>query len=167
MSKRVPPHVQPKRKPDLGWLVVILIIVAAAVAAWSFVSQRDRSRSDPDNHELVARGQTIYEHQCASCHGMRLEGQPNWQTRLPSGRMPAPPHNVSGHTWHHPDEYLFDVTKEGLVPGKYAPSGYQSDMPAFGDKLSGEDIWAVLAYIKSYWPEEIRRAQREGRHAMR
>jgi mono/diheme cytochrome c family protein len=40
-------------------------------------------------------------------------------------------------------------------------------MPAFGDKLSDDDIWAVLAYIKSRWPTEIRRAQQERRHAMR
>jgi mono/diheme cytochrome c family protein len=148
-----------KRKPNLGWLMVVLIIVAAAVSAWSFISQRDKSRADPGDRGLVARGQIVYERQCATCHGLRLEGQPGWQTRLPNERMPAPPHDASGHSWHHPDEYLFGVTKEGLVPGKYAPPGYQSDMPAFGDKLSDDDIWAVLAYIKSYWPGEIRRAQ--------
>lgn len=164
MSKT--PHTA-KRKPDLGWLVVVLILVAAAAAAWSFLSQRDKSRTDPNDRALVARGQTVYDKECASCHGLNLQGQPNWQTRLPSGRMPAPPHDASGHTWHHPDDYLFGVTKDGLVPGKYAPPGYQSDMPAFGGKLSDDDIWAVLAYIKSRWPTEIRRAQEERRHAMR
>jgi mono/diheme cytochrome c family protein len=148
-----------KRKPNLGWVMVLLIIVAGGVAAWSFVSQRDKGRADPNDRERVSRGQIAYEKHCATCHGLRLEGQPGWQTRLTNGRMPAPPHNAAGHTWHHSDEYLFGVTKEGLVPGKYAPPGYQSDMPGFGDKLSDDDIWAVLAYIKSYWPEEIRRAQ--------
>ena len=36
-------------------------------------------------------------------------------------------------------------------------SGYESDMAAFGGVLSDADIWAVLAFIKSSWPEEIRR----------
>jgi mono/diheme cytochrome c family protein len=56
---------------------------------------------------------------------------------------------------------LFGITKHGLVPGKYAPPSYQSDMPAFGSVLSDEDLWAVLAYIKSSWPTEIHRTQRE------
>jgi len=157
--KQARTNTRANRKPDFGWLIVVLILVAVGAAAWSFLSQRDKSRSNPDDRELVARGQTVYEKQCVACHGMRLEGQPNWQTRLPSGRMPAPPHDASGHTWHHPDELLFGMTKEGLIPGKYAPPGYQSDMPAFGGTLSDDDIWAVLAYIKSRWPTEIRRAQ--------
>lgn len=75
--------------------------------------------------------------------------------------MPAPPHDASGHTWHHPDSVLFGITKHGLVPGKYAPPKYESDMPAFGGPLSDEEIWAVLAYIKSSWPAGIRKAQLE------
>jgi mono/diheme cytochrome c family protein len=103
----------------------------------------------------------VYERYCAACHGIKLEGQPNWRERLPSGRMPAPPHDASGHTWHHPDSVLFGITKYGLVPGKYAPPGYESDMPGFGAVLSDREIHAVLAYIKLSWPPEIRRAQRE------
>ena len=98
----------------------------------------------------LALGQKIYAQHCAVCHGAKLEGQPNWQQRLPSGRMPAPPHDESGHTWHHTDEVLFGITKHGLVP-PYAPRDYQSDMPAFGGTLSDDDIRAVLAYIKSRW----------------
>lgn len=64
--------------------------------------------------------------------------------------MPAPPHDESGHTWHHPDDVLFAIVKDGLVP-PYAPRGYESDMPAFAGKLSRDEIWAVLAFIKSHW----------------
>ena len=119
------------------------------------------SPADPDDPAKVARGKPVYDRHCASCHGAKLEGQPNWQDKLPTGRMPAPPHDASGHTWHHPDAVLFGITKHGLVPGKYAPPGYQSDMPAFGGTLSDEDIWAVLAYIKWSWPRNIRKAQHE------
>lgn len=69
--------------------------------------------------------------------------------------------SASGHTWHHPDEVLFGITKHGLVPGKFAPPKYESDMPAYAAALTDEEIWAVLAYIKSSWPEKIRAAQRE------
>lgn len=117
--------------------------------------------ADPDDARQVARGKSVYAQHCASCHGARLEGQPNWQDKLPNGRMPAPPHDASGHTWHHPDSMLFGMTKLGLIPGKFAPPKYESDMPAFGGVLSDDEIWAVLAYIKSSWPREIRKAQHE------
>jgi mono/diheme cytochrome c family protein len=64
--------------------------------------------------------------------------------------MPAPPHDEEGHTWHHPDEMLFNITKHGLVPD-YAPPGYQTDMPAFGATLSDDEILAVLSFIASHW----------------
>ena len=95
-------------------------------------------------------GAKIYVQHCAACHGAKLEGQPNWRQRLPNGRMPAPPHDESGHTWHHPDAVLFGITKFGLVP-PFAPPGYESDMPAFAGKLSDGEIRAVLAFIESHW----------------
>ena len=108
----------------------------------------------------LALGEKRYAQHCASCHGANLEGQPDWRKRLPNGRFPAPPHDASGHTWHHPDEVLFGITKHGLVP-PYAPAGYESDMPAFGGKLSDQEIRAVLAYIESRWPPEVRKRRAE------
>jgi mono/diheme cytochrome c family protein len=95
-------------------------------------------------------GATIYAQHCAACHGARLEGQPDWRRRLPNGRMPAPPHDESGHPWHHTNEVLFGITKSGMVP-PYAPPGYESDMPAFSGKLSDDEIRSVLAYIATQW----------------
>ena len=114
----------------------------------------------PSDVAQVARGKIIYDNNCASCHGAKLEGQPNWRQRLPNGRLPAPPHDVSGHTWHHPDQVLIDIVKHGLVPGKTAPEGYQSDMPAYAATLTDGDIVAVIAYIKSSWPADALEAQR-------
>ena len=103
--------------------------------------------SDPAQ---LALGEKVYVKHCAACHGAKLEGQPDWQKRLPNGKMAAPPHDETGHTWHHPDEVLFGITKHGMVP-PYAPPGYPSDMPAFGGVLSDDEIRAVLAYIESHW----------------
>lgn len=116
---------------------------------------------DPADQARVVLGQTVYAAHCASCHGARLEGQPNWRERMANGRLPAPPHDVSGHTWHHPDAVLFDIVKRGLVPGVTAPAGYESDMPAYGTILSDEEIRASLAYIKSTWPRQALDIQRK------
>ncbi|MCL4798930.1 MAG: c-type cytochrome [Burkholderiales bacterium] len=160
-------HAAPQRRLNLGWLFVVLVLAAGVAVVWSIAQQSAGPRADPSDARQVALGKTVYDKHCAACHGANLEGQPRWQSRLPSGRMPAPPHDASGHTWHHPDELLFGMTKHGIVPGKYAPPGYESDMPAFAGTLTDDEIWAVLAYIKSRWPPEIQRAQRERRHAMR
>lgn len=113
-----------------------------------------------DSKPDLSLGKALYAKHCAVCHGAQLEGQPNWRARLPSGRMPAPPHDDSGHTWHHPDEVLFGITRNGLVP-PHAPAGYESDMPAFAGILSDAEIRAVLAYIASHWSAEILRLRAE------
>ena len=102
---------------------------------------------------LVAEGEAIYEAECAACHGANLEGQADWQVRLENGRLPAPPHDRTGHTWHHPDQILVAITALGtaaLVGGNY-----ESDMIGFSDRLSEAEIIAVLSYIKSTWPEDV------------
>jgi mono/diheme cytochrome c family protein len=110
----------------------------------------DDPRADSRDAAKIALGGKVYTAHCAACHGARLEGQADWRKRLPNGRMPAPPHDETGHTWHHPDRLLFGITKNGLVP-PYAPEDYESDMPGFAGRLSDEEIWSVLAYIKSHW----------------
>jgi mono/diheme cytochrome c family protein len=114
-------------------------------------------RADPADAAQVALGKRVYDRECASCHGKRLEGQPNWRQRRADGRLPAPPHDATGHTWHHPDQLLFALTKQG--PQALTRSGYVSDMPAYAGKLSDGEIWAVLAYIKSRWPKAIQERQ--------
>ncbi|MGH6891952.1 MAG: c-type cytochrome [Dongiaceae bacterium] len=148
-----------RNKIGIGLLAAAFAFLVGAIVVALF--QEGKTLADPANPHQVARGEAVYARHCAACHGARLEGQPNWQEKLPTGRMPAPPHGASGHTWHHPDGVLFGITKSGLVPGKYAPPKYESDMPPFAGQLSDEDIWAVLAYIKSTWPDKIRNAQAE------
>ena len=114
----------------------------------------------PDDPKIAALGKTIYEARCATCHGARLEGQPRWRERDAAGRFPAPPHDASGHTWHHPDDLLFKLTKYGVAKASNLKD-YESDMPAFEGVLTDAEIVAVLSWIKSQWPPEVRRNQEE------
>ena len=104
---------------------------------------------------VVDVGKAIYAENCASCHGIALGGQANWRQRDADGYLPAPPHDETGHTWHHPDSYLFLMTKSGIesMIGK----SYPNNMPAYEDKLTDEEILAVLFYIKSTWSGRIQR----------
>jgi mono/diheme cytochrome c family protein len=106
--------------------------------------------------QQIELGKAFYVQHCASCHGVNLEGQPNWQTRKADGKLPAPPHDDSGHTWHHSDDQLFKITKFGtsaIVPD------YESDMVGFEGKMSDPEIKAVINFIKSTWSEAHRAYQ--------
>jgi mono/diheme cytochrome c family protein len=144
--------------PTIRWVVggtATVIVLAAGLISW-MVAGAEPTKPGPDSPSLVARGKLIYSQQCASCHGVNLEGQPNWRERLPNGRLPAPPHDATGHTWHHSDKELSAMIKTGIpeiVPG------YQTDMPKYEDILSAGDIWAVLSFIESTWPPAIRQRQ--------
>ncbi|MCW5634380.1 MAG: cytochrome c [Rubrivivax sp.] len=109
----------------------------------------------PDDPRLLALGEKVYAAQCASCHGANLEGQPNWKVPGPDGRLPAPPHDATGHTWHHPDDLLFRITKFGVAKAANLKD-HPSAMPAYEGVLGDEEIVAVLSWIKSRWPAEIR-----------
>ncbi len=113
--------------------------------------------ADASDAHLVEVGEILYQQYCASCHGAELEGQPNWKQRDENGFLPAPPHDETGHTWHHPDEQLFEITKIGTEA--FVGMGYRSNMIGFEDQLSDSEIWAVLAFIKSEWSPRIQRAQ--------
>lgn len=124
------------------------------------------------NHELLdrdlLRGEALYFEQCASCHGENLEGQKDWRTPKIDGTLPAPPHDKTGHTWHHNNQLLFWYTKlggQGLME-RQGVQGFSSAMPSFEEKLTDNDIWNILGYIHSQWPAEIKEAhaQRNPQH---
>jgi mono/diheme cytochrome c family protein len=109
--------------------------------------------------EQIERGRQIYATHCAECHGAKGEGQrPDAPLeRDETGRYPAPPHDGTGHTWHHDDDLLFRIVRDG---GMGDPKDFY-EMPVFGDKLTDEEILAVLAYIKTLWSDEQREMQRQ------
>lgn len=135
-------------------------LLAAVALADARGTDGVQTRLADDDLAVVAAGEAVYEAHCASCHGANLEGQPNWRTRDANGLLPAPPHDASGHTWHHADDLLFEITKYGPARVIGDPA-YRSAMPAYAGVLDDESIVAALSYIKSRWPDEQREWQEE------
>ncbi|MHA1546607.1 MAG: c-type cytochrome [Alphaproteobacteria bacterium] len=130
------------------------VLVAGALGGWFWWAGQGGANLAPGDPQIVARGKLVYQESCAACHGNKLQGQVGWQTPQADGRMLAPPHSAKGHTWHHTDALLIDLTTRGTqaVVGQ----DYESDMPGFGGDMPQSDIVAVLSFIKSTWPDEIK-----------
>ncbi len=148
-----------------GHLCVVLVVYVVGLAAYAALRPAAVDRLDADDAKLVAAGQVVYAGHCAACHGDRLQGQADWKRPGADGRLPAPAHDESGHTWHHDDRYLIHVVQDGIVAGVDRPPGYQGNMPAFGTVLSRRDIVAVLSYIKHSWSFDYRAWQERANRA--
>src|SRR5919204_2729899 len=105
------------------------------------------------------RGERLYNVYCATCHG----GADAAQGSAPRASYP-PPHNSSGHTWQHPTCELEAIVRDGgddttrALRATQAPPG-AVQMPSFKDRLSADEIDAILAYIKTMWTDEQRHSQ--------
>ena len=147
----------------LRFSVLALGALALAATAALFIGSGDTIRAGllkPDDADLTARGRQVYEQNCAACHGADLKGEPDWRSPDSDGLMPAPPQDESGHTWHHSEKLLFELTKYGIAKTA-GLNEYQTRMPIFDGVLSDDEIIAVLSYIKSRWPDDIQRRHTE------
>lgn len=123
----------PKR---IAHRAIVIILVPLLLAACT--SSEQSSSAD------LGLGKIVYEANCAACHGTQGEGQPNWKQPGPDGKLLAPPHDSTGHTWHHPDGLLLEI----IAQGGGSPN---SNMPAYADILTQAEMEAALAYIKTFW----------------
>ncbi|AKO98364.1 MAG: c-type cytochrome [Marinovum algicola] len=134
------------------------IILAAMALAGPLAAASDRPEDAAGEFPYwdeaeVARGATLYAETCAACHGAALEGAEDWRGRNEDGSFRAPPHDETGHTWHHADAQLFAITKFGTE--EVTGGAVVSDMQGFGEVLTDDEIRAVLAFIKAQWPERV------------
>ncbi|MFP5378913.1 MAG: c-type cytochrome [Vicinamibacteria bacterium] len=140
----------------LGRCRVVAIAFVGACSAGTGDSVRGL---DSDTRRI---GAAVYGNHCASCHGARGEGTPDWKTRGPDGRLPPPPHDSTGHTWHHADGLLYRIVEQGTA-GALGDTLHASryGMPAFDSILTPREIHSVLTYLKAGWAPEQRRRQAE------
>lgn len=113
----------------------LILIAAVGLAAAILILWRGSAATEAavQDQAVIALGQRLYAENCATCHGADLEGQPDWQTPLANGRYPAPPHDETGHTWHHADALLERIIRDGTAA--VVGDGYESDMPGFTDEI--------------------------------
>lgn len=88
-----------------------------------------------------AKGEQLYATYCSSCHGARGAGD----GPVAAGLDPKPAKHTNGEYMNAlSNEHLFKVTKEG------GPAVGKSPLMApWGGTLSDEQIWDVVAFVRS------------------
>lgn len=119
---------------------------------------QDRLRARNLDPAVVVRGRELFAANCARCHGAFGEGTPDWRKRLADGTFPPPPLNGTAHTWHHPDQLLLRIMRDGGQ--SYGPT-YRGAMPPMGKVVNAAERQAILQYLKSLWPDEAWRTQQD------
>lgn len=150
-----------KRLLLILFLVLLILVIGAVLIKNIFLDKPQNSYTFSKSAYSLEQGLAIYQKNCASCHGQNLEGQPNWQAGPVNGIIPAPPHDQTGHTWHHDDDTLFKYIKLGGkgIAKELGFDNPNSNMPAYKDILSDHEILATINYIKSTWPEKVLKFQ--------
>ncbi len=88
---------------------------------------------NPDDKVTILLGKSVYVQNCASCHGVKLEGQKDWISRLPDGLMQLLHMTKQVTPGHHSDNYLFMITKYGIED--IVIQKYPDNMPAYKNIL--------------------------------
>ncbi len=122
----------------------LLIFPAVLLAACAPAAPTATPTATPD---LIAQGREVYMRECAVCHGERAQGY--------ADDPGAPPLDDTGHAWHHPDQQIYGW----IVNGKLALAG--EGMPALGDRLTEQEVRAVIEYLHSLWTEDQLETQQD------
>lgn len=148
--------------PKERFLAFAVFIALTITLSWIYIDRHiaeTEVSADRFNEAQVSLGKSLYQANCAFCHGDTLEGKPGWDEDYPNGGRPALPLNGEGAVIRLSDQDLMDITKFGGQP--FSPSNYKNDMPGFELQLSDGDIWSIVAFVKSRWSEAAIERQRE------
>lgn len=119
---------QERRKKIRDGLIAIIIL---AVIGYQVI-QTNQPAEPLASADIISAGEEIYYSTCASCHGKQGEGH--------IAIAEAPALNGTEHSWHHADGQIQSLIQEG-----------GTIMPAFGQQLDNDDIFAVMRYIQTGW----------------
>jgi mono/diheme cytochrome c family protein len=134
-----------------GKFFLASIVIAMIITALSIIYQKQPVQlvvgAEQYSAAQIMAGKSIYQANCAFCHGDNLEGKMAWNNVYKKGGRPPTPLNDSGEVSYLSNADLFDIVKYGGQP--FSPLGYKNNMPGFEMQLDDARIWEVIYYIKS------------------
>ena len=102
-----------------------------------YAKMRDRST---DVQGKLALGTALFDEHCSACHG--LSGRGNGTSAQLLYPHPADLSWLARIPVREAERYMYWTIAEG-------GQQFGSDMPAFKSRLARDDIWAVIAYVRS------------------
>jgi mono/diheme cytochrome c family protein len=135
-----------KNQRSLLMIFGLFLVVAACGAAflyyqsdWRVPAQMRRLQNPvPTNNEAISAGMMIYMDHCQSCHGENGDGKGQKAEQL----SVAPANFTDMHAMSAvTDGELFWRITHGRRP-----------MPSFKDKLTDEERWQLVVYIRTFAP---------------
>ena len=127
------------------------VLIAACAMVWAAVAISAQAGGNPEAAKVknpipstaksITTGQKLYQTNCRHCHGAKGLGDG------PLAPTNPPPANLSDAEWKHgsSDGEIFYTIKNGAGP--------DSEMKPMKTKLSDNDIWNVVNYIRSLGPK--------------
>ena len=87
--------------------------------------------------QSIATGQAAFQKYCRFCHGADAKGDG------PQAPKDTHPPNLTDEKWDHgsTDAEIFTVIKDGVGP--------KFDMKGFNSKLTPQEMWHIVNYIRS------------------
>jgi mono/diheme cytochrome c family protein len=120
----------------LGFSLLLGVAISAQYAGWTIPEggkdEKSPLKASPD---LVKKGKALFSTNCQKCHG-------------PLGKGDGPDSDKNEPAADLTDEFRYDLNPEGVLYYKIM-NGHPPQMPAFKSKLTKDDAWAVVEYVKS------------------
>lgn len=134
----------PNDQRTILWVSILFVIVACAGAAYLYRQSRwripDAAKNMPNpvaqDSDAVAAGMVIYRDRCQNCHGESGDGKGKKAAEL--SIAPAD-FTDAGRMGRRTDGELFWQTSQGHRP-----------MPAFKGKLTEEERWQAVTFIRTF-----------------
>lgn len=128
-------------KHRIQWLVAAVTVslctgvaagASAQYAGWTIPDGgKDAASPVKSAADAAKKGKSLYRSNCAKCHGPEAKGN-------------GPD---SDHAADLADQFRTDLNPEGVLYYKIW-NGHASDMPAFKSKLTKDETWALVEYLK-------------------
>jgi mono/diheme cytochrome c family protein len=98
--------------------------------------------------EVLTRAETLYARDCAACHGPDGKGKGPAGVNLP-GMSKMDPAMLKGPA-DFTDAGAMLAASDALLQGRLLRGGMGTSMPEFGSLYSDEELWAMIAYLRTF-----------------
>ena len=121
----------------LAVMLVAHLSLDAAAAGQAKASGKTPSNPPAATPKSIAAGDKVFRTYCRMCHGNDARGD---GPQAPPGSHPP---NLTDDTWSHgsTDAEILEVIRNGVGP--------KFDMKGFRSRLTDDEMWSVLHYLRS------------------